>query len=52
MTTEELREALSRLSDIEREIILDSLNYHTLLIIGKMFPENEIIKGLIVQKKR
>lgn len=51
MKTEDLRNALNTLTEIENQILFDNINYHTALILLKLFPDNEIIKGLVEKKK-
>ena len=51
MKTEDLRNALNSLTEIENQILFDNINYHTALILLKLFPDNEIIKGLVEKKK-
>jgi len=51
MKTEELKDALDKLTEIEKQILIDNINYHTVLILLKMFPDNDIIKDLVNRKR-
>ena len=51
MKTEELKDALDKLTEIERQILIDNINYHTVLILLNMFPDNDIIKDLANRKR-
>jgi len=52
MKTEELQNALNKLTEIERQILEDNINYHTALILLKLFPDNEVIKELVNRRKK
>ncbi len=51
MKTEELKDALNKLTEIERQILMDNINFHTALILLKLFPDNEVIKELVSKKR-
>ena len=51
MRTEELENALNRLSETEQQILIDGISHHAAVILLKLFPDNVIIQELVDRKR-